>query len=247
MKFFVDYYILPKENNAESECEDTLWYDAIDTLRFALADGASNSSYSGIWASMLVHDYVESKSSELAERIAPLRQRWHDEIQWEALPWYFREKAMRGDHATFLGMSLHPTGHDRGIWKAIAVGDSCLFQIRDNTLIRRFPIQQSAEFTDNPPLVSSVDKNINRLQTQIKGIRGNYKPDDQFIMATDALAEWFLRTCEKGERPWSELDKIGTAEHFHEFIKSLRQAEGIKDDDVSIIRIDLKNVELMVV
>ena len=85
------------------------------------------------------------------------------------------------------------------------------------------------------------------VRVGVKGIRGNYKPDDQFIMATDALAEWFLRTCEKGERPWSELDKIGTAEHFHEFIKSLRQAGGIKDDDVSIIRIDLKNVELMVV
>ena len=42
-----------------------------------------------------------------------------------------------------------------GTWRAIAVGDSCIFQVRDEQLNASFPITEPGAFGHSPPLVPS--------------------------------------------------------------------------------------------
>lgn len=248
MKFYATGFILPKGDHAESECEDTYWYDHIEKLRFAVADTAANSSYSGNWASMLVTDYVNSGGGNLGERLKSLQERWHHDIKWDKLPYYMEEKARRGDYSTLIGVSFFPGGtHDQGNWEAMAVGDSCLFQVRRDVLIQRFPIQQSNNFNDRPCLIGSTAKYGGTPLSEIQIMRGDYKVNDLFLLATDAAAAWFLHSFENGAKPWADVERWETAKEFTEFIICRRESRLIRDDDVTFLRINLKNTELMVI
>ena len=239
MKFIIAGFILPKENHTADECEDTFAYEVDGNLRCAVADGASNSSYSATWGKLLVNDYIVSGGNTLVERMGSLQARWHAGIQWDDLKFPFREKAMEGDHSTLLGISFYPCGHDHGTWEAIAIGDSCLFQVRNDSLIRSFPLQKSSEFNDFPPLLSSIPINIRQLQNSMKTCNGDCQAKDVFLLATDAAARWFIVRNEEGAKPWIDVEKLGTVEEFSEFIVSLRQTHSIEDDDVTILRIEL--------
>ncbi len=239
MKFFVTGFILPKANHTENECEDAFSYEMEEKLRCAVADGATNSSYSTNWSKLLVTDYVESSGNCLVERLGSLQARWHAGIHWDNLRFPFREKAMAGDHSTLIGLSFYPSGDDGGTWEALAVGDSCLFHVRADTLIRSFPLQKSSEFNDFPSLLSSTTRNIGQLQCAVKTCKGDYQTKDLFLLATDAAARWFIGRSEEGVKPWLEIEKLCTAEELNDFILSLRKTRSIEDDDVTMLRIDL--------
>ena len=42
------------------------------------------------------------------------------------------------------------------VWKAVSVGDCCLFIIRDDKLIEKFPIEVDSDFDNTPSLIGSV-------------------------------------------------------------------------------------------
>lgn len=248
MKFSTMGFILPREDCTEAECGDCLLYEANLKLRFAIGDIANNSSFPGTWAGMLVADFVESGGEHLIERIRYLQQIWRTSINWESLKWNEEAKAKRGDNSTFLGLTFFPSqDREKGVWKATAIGDSCLFHIRDNDILHQFPLQKASEFNDFPTLSSSVDKNYQKLIADIKFAYGEYRLDDIFILATDALAEWFLRSYEKGEKPWIPLIEIESIREYREFIHMLRICKNIKDDDTSYLKVWLRNVELVIV
>ena len=58
---------------------------------------------------------------------------------------------------------------------------------------------------------------------------------------TDALACWFLRESEGGNRPWNILRDLDTHDQisFAELIADLRSDQRIKNDDVTLVRIEV--------
>ncbi len=127
----------------------------------------------------------------------------------------------------------------QGKWVAVALGDSCLFQVRDNKLIHCFPVSSSAEFTNSPPLVSS-NLSPNQYKRAVKK-EDDWQKGDKFYLMTDALACWFLHQCEKKNITSELLNNLDsqTDEQFKAWISQLRDNKEIRNDDVTLICIDI--------
>jgi hypothetical protein len=234
-------FALPKEGHSPEEYEDAF---AGKSGRFAIADGASESSFAAEWAKLLVEGFVRAREGAIAPSwLNPLRERWAAQVDGLELEWFGEEKRRQGAFATFLGLIIKKPRHGKeGRWKALAVGDSCLFQLRQDRLLAAFPVRRSADFGSRPLLLGS------RCPTGREGIApadvrfGKWRPGDRFFLMTDALAEWFLRYHEKRRKPWRALLRRLNEPNarLEEFIEQLRAENEIKNDDVTLLVIDLK-------
>jgi len=228
---------IPKLGNSSEECEDD--FCSAQSL-FAVADGASEGSYSQVWAGILVRsfctvaDAANWKANDFSVWLEQCRLQWSD---WERglaekeLPWFTREKLQLGSFATFLGLSI-----DANTWHAVACGDSCLFVVRSDALIDAFPIPQSELFDNTPALLSTANPFcVDQLQIR----DGEILPGDRLYLTSDALASWFLADCEKGEKPWIALEGIRADEDFEIFVSEERQRHAMRNDDVTLISLDV--------
>src|SRR5262245_30341580 len=92
---------LPKEGNAPEEYEDA-FRSAPDRGRFAVADGATETSFSGRWAAALVTAFAaappdwQADPDALAAWLAPMQHACQAAVPWDRLPWYALEKAQAG-------------------------------------------------------------------------------------------------------------------------------------------------------
>ena len=93
--------------------------------RFAIADGASESSFARTWADLLVQGFT-GHTGPWSRWLPAARQSWLDKFQASEFSWYAEEKFLQGAYATFLGVSIHEANHR---WRAVAIGDSCLFHV----------------------------------------------------------------------------------------------------------------------
>lgn len=247
---------LPKAGNGPEECEDSSWPKTDqefegDVWRLAIADGATDAMLSGEWASGLVESFCTIDTP--VEAVEPLlHQAYTVWDAWKArylkdreeqnrpLRWYEEPGLQAGAFATLLGLRLE--GDNSGAWQAIAVGDSCLFQVRRESLVTSFPLTHSMEFGSNPQLISSIPSRNTSIQNAVKHVAGEWQLDDRFYLATDALAHWLLSVSEIGQPPWSILRDLNTYDQYFSFeglINELRNQHLIKNDDVTLVRIDM--------
>lgn len=245
----IQVFSLPKRGNTTDEYEDAYAYS---THRFAIADGATESSYAEPWARGMVKQFVNTPPKHirvtpvpLEEWISPLQKEWHREVPWDRLPWYAEEKARNGAFSTFLGIEITPAPTKfkildlfrtrKGIrWHALAVGDSCFFQVRDGTLTTSFPFEKSEQFNSRPLLICSNPARNKPVWKNIRTAEGDCKPEDIFILATDALSQWFLKEHEAGRKPWTALMKIKSANDFADFVDCQRK-NGMRNDDTTLV------------
>lgn len=233
---------LPKRGHAADEYEDAYAADP-DAGRFAVADGASESSFASLWAQLLVEEFVHPASRRDSPNgwLAPLRQRWEAEVDGRPLPWYAEAKRAEGAFATFLGLALRrAAGHGRGgHWRALAIGDSCFFQVRANRLVRAFPLTGAEDFGNRPDLLCSRARANHRLKPRRRRAQGRWQAGDCFFLATDALAEWFLRRHEEGLKPWQMLEaglRGPSAEAaFAAWVEERRSGQALRNDDVTLL------------
>jgi hypothetical protein len=232
---------LPRHGNAADEYEDA-FAAAPAAGRFAVADGASESSFAAPWARLLVESFAAAppRRGDEAGWLAPLSRDWADEVGRAPLPWYAEVKRDQGAFATFLGLVFGPPRRDRaGRWRAVAVGDSCLFRVRQDRLLRPFPVSRSADFGNRPDLIGSRSPAAARW----RGARGRWRPGDRFLLMTDALARWFLAGTEAGARPWEALARLptgpGAEAAFAGWVGDLRRDGALRNDDVTLICIDV--------
>ncbi len=125
-------------------------------LRFALADGASESMLSGLWADLLVRTWCKARRRSLPQILDAAGAAWEVELaayledrerSERPVQWFEEPGLERGAFATLLGLSFATgTHHAHGEWRAISMGDTCLFQVRDDELLSAFPIKSSSEF-----------------------------------------------------------------------------------------------------
>jgi hypothetical protein len=235
---------LPRQGYVLDECQDASAGDP-ERGRFAVADGAAESPHSALWARLLVEEFVRQSGrlTPWSDWLPALQQRWAEQVgQPIGAPWYLEPGLLQGAFATFLGLIVEETA-----WYALAVGDSCLFQIRQGALVRAFPIGRAADFSNAPWLVGSRTSpdevpHKNGLQQQ-----GDSRPGDRFWLMTDALAQWFLVQVEAGGKPWLALDPLlhlaGEEDNAHQafaaWIEGLRAARRLRNDDVTLLAVSL--------
>jgi hypothetical protein len=248
-----DAFYVPKAGSSQSEYEDAVWPGRHETftstVRVAVADGATETSYSGIWAKQLVRAF---RNGLLEDRtfngtLKVLQEAWYSRATRKPLPWYAEEKVRSGAYAALVGLTLHDhaQGDDREHrWTALAVGDSCLVQSREETIVSCFPLTDSVSFASRPALIPSRGR-FDHLDQQLHRAQGTWETDDSFYLMTDALACWFIREYEQGRAPWRILRDAGfsgEARDFNGWMTTLRRTKTIKNDDVTLLRVRVEQV-----
>ena len=230
---------LAKAGNSAEEYEDAF---AAAAGRFAVADGASEASFAADWAKLLAEGFVaaDGKPWQGLDWLPPLRQRWAAAVDGRALPWYAETKRDAGAYATLLGLALQPpSGKKPGTWRALAVGDSCLFHTRGGRVLAAFPLERSAAFGRQPPLLGSRPGGP---EPESEQARGRYRAGDRFLLMTDALAQWFLAEEEEGFCPAEDVAKLLAAvDPVAAFVSWVgeRRGKGLRNDDVTLVVVDL--------
>lgn len=254
MQFLIAQFHLPKFGNEKNEYEDAFApklsgrYER-NSLSLAIADGASESSFAAEWAKMLTRAYAKEpffNISHLQSQMETLAGRWKSVALRRPLPWFAEEKVRMGAFSTLLGIHLSEDSTDetqKGKWSVIAVGDSCLFQVRGDVLIESFPISKSLDFGTSPTLLSSNDSKNKSVWDKVAFKADRWQAGDMFFLITDALAFWFLSQHEHNERPWEILagfvEDNNPIESFTTWVNNARASSMLKNDDVTLMFVKL--------
>src|SRR5207244_4452936 len=157
---------VPKRGHRPEEYEDAAAGDG-SRGRFAVADGATESAFAGDWSRLLAEAFVLDSlvARGWKEWLPEVRRRWLEAVGSREMPWYLEEKSAQGAFATFLGLEFQPVPPGQNWeWRAIAVGDCCLFHLRRDQLVCSFPLDEAAEFNSTPELIGSRSEELPRDQ-----------------------------------------------------------------------------------
>ncbi len=233
-------YCVPKAGNRDRENEDSA-ARCESQGRFAVSDGASAAMRAKDWSDLLVRSYCADpmpgtaiEAAVWAERVAAAMPISHQ----SGVPDYLADRmAAKPSFATLCGLVLSPSPRKGGnqTWEAVALGDSCLFHVRDDACIQKFPISSHEDFDDNPPLLSTSSEQTASALRHLRTTSGVCAAGDTLLLCTDALAEWALRESAVTEGVWAMLT---TVDHrrFHLLIETLRDADAIENDDCTLLR-----------
>lgn len=239
-----------EDGNSSGEYEDS-WRvrDPVagEPLRVAMADGATESVLPGRWARMLTAALEEADlrvttdAEAFARTVTAVARQWPGELEEyvsgrdaaaNPLRWYERPGLERGAYAALLVLQVEP----EGTWNAAAIGDTCLFHVRESQLLHAFPLTEARKFGDAPPLAGSSDTDPAEIAPMVVLAQGTVVPGDRLYICTDALAAWFLDSCERGGRPWEVLDAIGES-FFETWLEEAREKDRIRGDDVTLVSV----------
>ena len=232
--------LLTKLGQEASECEDFLAADT-QTCRFAVADGATEAFDARSWAERLAQHWVQRESTltleEFRRWVAAEGRELQDSWNGLNLSWYSEEKARAGSFAAFVGVELD-LNFDFPSWKAIALGDACLLHCRGGTLIKGLPLSRSESFNTAPILVASDSSLHESSMTSVVIDSGSCESGDVLLLMSDAVASWYLQRLETGSS--EDLFDTKCDEELNRFFDEERLAGRIRNDDLAIIRIEIK-------
>ncbi len=260
-------YWLPRRGNTPDEFEDAFALDEASG-RYAVADGATEGCFTGLWARLLVKDFVanaECDAGPWASSLPAVQERWDADVRSRDLDWDAEHWVEQGASAAFLGVVLEnsplplgerpgvensplPPGERPGVrascqWQAVAVGDTCLFHTRNWALLRAFPLDRSDQFNSRPRLVGSRMPPGEVHKRQRLWSDGCGQLGDRLWAMTDALAKWCLVEHEAGSDPWHELELLlgspQSEDRFASWVESLRDSGRLLNDDVTLLAIRL--------
>src|SRR5579872_5829734 len=104
---------MPKAGSSTEECDDAFCpeheVEGINCRRFAVADGATETSFSGIWARQLVRSYChgDMDTPELrATAFRLLQEKWWKIVRRKRLAWFAEEKLQLGTFSSLLGITF---------------------------------------------------------------------------------------------------------------------------------------------
>ncbi|HZN39273.1 MAG TPA: hypothetical protein VFD82_10750 [Planctomycetota bacterium] len=124
MQVVAKAYWLPKKGHEEAEYEDAFAPDSVtletDLFRCAIADGATEASFSKQWARTLVREWENGSltKEQFVADISRLQENWRrgftEVRQRGKLAWYAEQKAEFGAFAALVGFVLHHDRHEAG-------------------------------------------------------------------------------------------------------------------------------------
>jgi hypothetical protein len=215
---------VPKAGHRIAENEDAA---AAGPGRYAVADGATEGWQSGPWAKILVDAFAAAAPTPASfdAWLAGCRAQFAALHPPEPAAWYAEAKREQGAFATLLGLELRAS--PRGpAWRAVAVGDCCLFRVSSGTVADCWPVERAEDFGTRPELLATVG-----ACPAPAWFAGRAEPGDRFYLLTDALAEWLYRY----PHAWLELD-AALGGDFTAWVAELRAAKRIKNDDATALR-----------
>ena len=114
------------------------------------------------------------------------------------------------------------------------MGDSCLFLIRQEGLFLSFPLDDATQFGNTPALLCSNPANNGCLADMVERAEGTCESGDVIMLASDALAGWFLTQHAAGVKPWHTLLKLEPSQ-WKGWVNTQRQAGAMRNDDTTLI------------
>ncbi|MBP3963032.1 protein phosphatase 2C domain-containing protein [Paenibacillus lignilyticus] len=244
---------MPKAGNRSDEYEDashssTHVHKETTICRFAIADGASESSYAELWANLLVSGYCFGRfgGMQIHKSVFPLSKAWQKKTNGKNLPWYAQEKLSSGAFSTLAGITFRiARDAESAAFDAMAVGDSCIFHVRGDSMLASFPLSNVDEFLRRPVLISSNTANNAQLKAFVHSWSGTAEAGDEFWLMTDALACWLLTRYKEDRSVIWLIHKLGGERDFNHLVHEERRRthrEGrfyLRNDDVTFIRLKL--------
>jgi len=233
--------LLPKLDHDASECEDAIAFD-IHTARFAVTDGATEAFNARQWATNLAEHWVRKESTltveEFRKWVAEEGKELHDSWNGRTLSWYSEEKARNGSFAAFVGVELDLKS-DSPSWQAIALGDACLLHCRGGALLKSLPLSRSESFNSAPVLVASNSALHENAMQSVVIDSGSCENGDVLLLMSDAAAAWCLQRFENGDFD-ADFLTAKADEELNRFFDDERQAGRIRNDDLAVMRIEIK-------
>ena len=241
-----------KAGNRLEECEDVSWisYPYSDgPARIALCDGASESAFAREWAHILSWAFVYSPldmscldESSLWLWLRQCEAEWNRVVPWGRIPWHGEAKTRFGALSTLLGMTVTRSPDHSGAfpWQAVAIGDCCMFIVRDDALALSFPLEDSSQFNNTPSLICSNRANNGGLWNRVCLYRGECQPGDVIILASDAIACWILTESETGGRPWETMLSLDSSEKWEIWVEAQRAQRAMRNDDTTLIAVKVE-------
>jgi hypothetical protein len=209
-----------------------------EVLKFAISDGATESSFAKQWSDLLVCAYKENSfhREHIIETLKQVSESWHSIVDTIDLPWYAQQKREVGSFATFLGVTIDSKTES---FEASGIGDCALFQIRNDALLFTFPILSLEEFGNTPNLIASNPSYRIDIEKKISYCKQDIQAGDIILLASDAIAFWIFKQIAEGEKPWDHLANVLNFEHnnaeLQNWLNQKRETSEIKNDDVTIL------------
>jgi len=236
--FLVKAFSVGKVGASGRENEDASAINRTTGL-IAVADGATEASYSRSWARLLVRGFClwaadeDLRAVDWEAGMRALQERWHSRVPWDRLraraP-IFIEKARRGAFAAFLGVRLR-----RGSWDAIGIGDCNLFVVDRARSIRvAVPRQEFEQFNSTPHLLPSLaSASLPAALQNVWHENGELSEGEMILTCTDAVAAFLLRR-DVPQDALKQLLTVETEADFASWVANARSA-GLRNDDSTVI------------
>jgi hypothetical protein len=245
-----------KDGNAPEEWQDGasggVASDGTGAARFIVLDGATGAYDAVRWVDQLVTSFVPPPGADHAgPRLEPAAMRaWFERMQdeWAAHVPAFdsiieeRKFSEVGSFATFLGFEITALDGPEPFWRAVALGDTVLFQVRAGRLIATFPPLRAGEFTSNPAGLHTKRSSLEEMAARLLTGSGVLAAGDFLFAATDAMADWILGAAGRDEaKLWDTLAGLAHPDVFARLVEDQRKeqdgAKRMKNDDVTLMRL----------
>ena len=250
-----------KDGNAPGEWQDGACGGVIPDgtgaphrARFVVLDGATTAYDPVRWVDQLVRSFApQANGSQGSQgpRLEPAAMRaWFAEMQdrWAKDVRDFdsiieeRKFAEVGSFATLLGFEIYGLDGPEPYWRAVALGDTVLFHVRAGRLIATFPPMGPEDFGTLPDGVHTAPASLDKMTERLLIGGGVLEPGDFLFAATDAMAQWILRTIQRGEaKVWDTLTTLAHPDVFAQLVADQRREQDgsrrLKNDDVTLMRL----------
>ncbi|MFH9297746.1 hypothetical protein [Streptomyces sp. NPDC017520] len=238
-----------------------------EPLTAGVCDGATESALAKDWASLLSRSAAEhalaspdllaggTAFEEFAAEAVSQWEPWlghYTQARHEGgrpLKWYEHTKIAEGAYATLLAVRVDPDADSPSRptepswrWRAAALGDSCLFHLRDNRLAQAFPVESVEGFGTTPDLFGSRNHDVALLARRSRFTEGRCGPGDRLLLMTDALAAWLMSAQDQEDAVKQLLEFAGPEDlrGFKNWLSGLREGGQLRNDDVALVRIDFE-------
>jgi serine/threonine protein phosphatase PrpC len=238
MKSYI-YQIHKRESLEFAKCRD---HFAIEGNVFCIADGTTQGFNSGSWANLLCNHFknIEINSSkDLLDNIGFLIDKFNAEEIPESdnkgIAFIQQKSKLDGGSSTFLQVSVQGKSV-----KVVSFGDCNFFLLKNRTPIITFPYSNAEKIDNNRNFIKS---NINPPDLEVKEFFNEnllvshfeINDSDFIIMASDALAKYFLNFPEK----ISDFLLVTNFEELLSLVSKLWDSKYLEEDDLTLVAINL--------
>jgi hypothetical protein len=238
----------PKAGNAPGEWQDGAAGGPAspDSARFIVVDGATAAYDSLRWVDQLVTSFTQTsptlEPAAMRAWFARMQDRWAAEVP--AFDSIIEERKFKevGSFATMLGFEICGLDGPEPFWRAVALGDTVLFHVRNGRLLTVFPSLGPEDFGSLPDGVHTLRSSLDKMSQRLQTASGVLEPDDLLFAATDAMAQWILRAIMGDQnKVWTALAGLAHPAVFARLVEDQREeadgAKRMKNDDVTLMRL----------